>query len=397
MKPKVALIVAIVALAVGGGWMVFRYAPLARRADPAPAARPQAAPTTTTAVGAAPVQAAPQPSPAETGALFVAVPYDQSHVVFVFDQPRDLSPPVEKISPDLRAFGKPDEKLGDIGQLWEADPKLIARYPGFSTVAHVGEEFELQIKPGQNVRAVIKAPILADLGCLASLGFVAEVAAPGVEALSASANRYFLMRRAGGNSAGAAAQSSDAGEIAGWTATPAQQAQIEHLLQDAVKAGIAKVHADMQPDYDRAGADPAWVQSWRKHDEALARGEGKLNYEVQAFRLAPAGGPRLYVRAQWTIEGESVFLMTAWMRTEPEFVLEAVDPNHSRRLRWAEADELGNDLASLPKVMNVVDRTHDGWGDLLIYMPGLESYEVRLFHYSATGPVASEINISGGC
>jgi hypothetical protein len=55
------------------------------------------------------------------------------------------------------------------------------------------------------------------------------------------------------------------------------------------------------------------------------------------------------------------------------------------------------ELRDLGTILNVFDRHHDGHGELLIYSPGYEAFDIHLFRYTNAGPVPIEISHGGGC
>ena len=50
----------------------------------------------------------------------------------------------------------------------------------------------------------------------------------------------------------------------------------------------------------------------------------------------------------------------------------------------------------LATVVNVFDRP-DGYGDVLMSMPGYEGYGINLYHYNASGLFKTPVSIGDGC
>jgi hypothetical protein len=121
---------------------------------------------------------------------------------------------------------------------------------------------------------------------------------------------------------------------------------------------------------------------WQQHDERLARGEGKLFYDLQALRLTPDGQPRYYVRAQWTLDRETAFLMSAWARPDRDMLLEGVNTRPSRWLRLNEFQSERLGLDDLGVVLNVFDYDGDGWGEVLIGERLYDGFRIQLLEYS---------------
>lgn len=54
---------------------------------------------------------------------------------------------------------------------------------------------------------------------------------------------------------------------------------------------------------------------------------------MQTFRLTPDEQPRILVHAQWPLDGKPAFLLSAWIRSEPEMQVEEVQSRPSARMR----------------------------------------------------------------
>jgi hypothetical protein len=234
-------------------------------------------------------------------------------------------------------------------------------------------------------------------GCFAAPGFVADV--PRTYQIDDSA-KFFLVHRPAGVPAEAAGNAA-VGPLPDWTPAPEVRARIEQMLQARLKDDVAAVHNESATGYERAasaGADwKQWADQWSAFDARLARGEGRLDYYVQAFRLTPDGTPRLYVRARWTLDGTPAFLMTAWLRAEPTLVFQSVDTHTASLMRMGEMRGRTLGLDDLPTVLNVFDRRGDHEGELLLYSRGYEGFDIHLFRYTDTGPVPTTIAVGGGC
>ena len=162
-----------------------------------------------------------------------------------------------------------------------------------------------------------------------------------------------------------------------------------------------KVHAESVPVYERAeGIDEtwkAWSEHWKQLDGKLAHGQGKLEYDVQAFQLSPDGVPRLFVRARWAIDQKAAFLMSLWLRDDSTLTVEKVDASKAGAMRMGEYIGATLELRDLGTILNVFDRHRDGYGELLIYNPGYEGFDIHLFRYTSAGPVPTDISHGGGC
>jgi hypothetical protein len=149
----------------------------------------------------------------------------------------------------------------------------------------------------------------------------------------------------------------------------------------------------------------------------LIRGEGKLDYDVLAFRLTPDGFPRLFVRARWKLVNASVFLMSAWFKAESLAavtesaeaktlrvesskavalqrngqraevlpVLLSADSSWSSMLREGTATGALGDSLDFQTILNEFDADHDGWAELLIHSDQGPATVITLYLYSDLG------------
>jgi hypothetical protein len=141
----------------------------------------------------------------------------------------------------------------------------------------------------------------------------------------------------------------------------------------------------------------------------LVRGEGKLDYDVRAFRLTPDGVPRLFVRARWKLVNAPVFLMTAWFKSDSltadsskagsgiassknasfpaktSPILLSADSSWSSILREGQTTgDLGESL-DFQTVLNEFDADDDGWAELLIHSDQGSATTISLYLYSDLG------------
>lgn len=180
--------------------------------------------------------------------------------------------------------------------------------------------------------------------------------------------------------------------------SPETAADLETSLAAEFRNQLADVRWEMESEYQRETQRGAsWPEAWRRYDERLANGEGKLQYEGQELVLTPDGSPRLYIRARWVLEGRVVFLMGAWVKAQNSLQLEGVNVRPALWLRMGEFQHIPLDLEYLGTILNVTDYDADGWGEVIMGEIGYESFALTLYEYSARGLKETGIGFSGGC
>jgi len=333
---------------------------------------------------------------------FIAFRYDGTRVLFrVSDEISDFELDASQ-SKTLRSLGGP-VAVYDKGQVWEADQGLLDAHREFFNRAHAGEQWQLELSADSRILAVVQKPVVATAGCFEYAGFLAEVLPAGQKEFAASAKQYFLIHRKLDTAANQTSGSKPTrvGPLVDRETTPELRSEIEKLLDARMKAELPKVHADSVPEYERAeNVDEtlkAWSERWKTFDDKLARGEGKLDYDMQAFQLTPDGVPRLFVRAEWTIDGKPAFLMSLWLRAKPALAVDHADAGWAGIMRMRELMDSQLDLETLGNVLNVFDLHHDGYGQVLIYSTGYEGYGISLYRFTDAGLTGTKIAHGGGC
>jgi hypothetical protein len=304
----------------------------------------------------------------------------------------------EAQSKKLHSLEKPIAEY-DQGPVWEPDADLLNAHHELFDRAHAGERWELEVSANSRMPVVVQKPVVARSGCLVFAGFLAEVAPARQVEFAASEKQYFLIHQTSGISSQAIGRNSaNIGPLPDWKETPELRSQIEQFLKERMKNELPGVHAESVREYQRADEiSEALAERWKRFDQKLALGEGKLDYDTQAFQLSPDGIPRLFVRARWTIDQKPAFLMSLWLRAGSTLAVEAVDAGEARVMRMSEFFDIELGLPELGTVVNVFDRKGDGHGELLIYRSGYEGYDIHLFRYTDAGPVPTEISHGGGC
>ena len=357
---------------------------------------------------AAPVAVPPKASSAledSDSPSFIALRYDNTHVIFRLGDEGDFSledPEQEKTFVQLPG---PVAEYGGVPPS-EIEHGVFESVKQHYQVAHIGDQWQLEVSSGVRVPVVIQKPIEMSWGCSPNsftAGFIAEVI-PEVQALfGASPQKYFLVHKAASPpDLQTAAKPVHILELKDWKPTPEVRSQIEQLMTTTIKDDIAR-EAHQRWDRDKDIRDPgikAEYDAWRQFAEKTAAGQGKLTYETQAFQLSPDGYPRVLVRAQWMEEEDKAraFLISAWLRTGPTVAIEDTVKAGTRTM-WSKPGSNGEDdmsVSQLTIVLNVFDRP-DGYGDVLIYTPGYEGYSMTVYRYTDKGWADTNISMGDGC
>jgi hypothetical protein len=325
---------------------------------------------------------------------FIAERYDKARVIFGLGKDGDFR--IEDPE-QLKTF----HPLPDPGALrFEIDPAVFETVKQHYQEVSAGDQWQLEVAPGVRFPVIIQKPIGIRWMCSSNdftAGFIAEVAGEFQPAFAAAPQEYFLVHKALWP---ADSQSRDkplhVAELKDWNPAPEIRSQIEAAITAKVKEEIAVQYVERW-DQNKPEQDDGWKQFVDK----TAAGQGRLTYELQAFQLSPDGVPRVFARAKWMIEKDRAFLMSMWLRVGPRVTFEAMD-QEGTKTDWVTAEWMREHvdpmriLETLGTVVNVFDRP-DGYGDVLMYMQGYESYGIVLYHYNASGLFETPVSIGDGC
>jgi hypothetical protein len=263
------------------------------------------------------------------GPSFVAVRYDATHVVFMVangTEARFAEPASGHSSATLTRVSAPEKpaaQLAGMHELWE--PESLSSLPELVKKMSRDEDkqWTLELSPDSSIAVTLEQPVIAPNGCALGAGFLASIAPAQQAAFGASSQEYFVIRRAPAQLADPVHSSNYISELRDWKSTPGFQQQMAALLTVRMKQELARIDATVRANMQNPNQpQPAWPSArvrirpkeWLRLDARLVRDEGKLDYDVRAFRLTPDGAPRLFVRARWKLDDIPVFLMTAWFR-----------------------------------------------------------------------------------
>lgn len=178
--------------------------------------------------------------------------------------------------------------------------------------------------------------------------------------------------------------------------TDAQRRELEELIGRQLRITLPSLFA---PDPRITVASAQRQES--TYDRRLREGQGRLAYHVEAFRVAPDGDTRLFVRAYWAIGPRAQTGLTLWIRFDgASFSVERSDAGVSRFARYGEAKNMGLDIAARPEyagtLLNVIP-AGDGWSYLIMGERGYESAGVSVWKYSPVGPEDTGVQYAYGC
>jgi len=172
-------------------------------------------------------------------------------------------------------------------------------------------------------------------------------------------------------------------------------------LNDLLKREFPAIRVDTIPDFAKmADSGEAYMRSRAvdviRLDQAVARGDVKLKYDVQAFRLDPTGVPIWFVRAEWLAGQEQAFAAAVWIRAAERLHVIESDTGPARVLRSYEfQDRLERERLGL--VLTVLDRDHDGWAEVMMERSSSETISIFTREFSADGFVDSAVKYEAGC
>jgi hypothetical protein len=366
------------------------------------------------------------------GPAYVAARYDTTHVVFMVTTETESRFPVSAHTPNgsptrISAPARPAAPLAGLQELWEPDSQSLHFFPKIIQTTQPGDQWTMNLDPASTITVAVERPVIAPLGCSLAVGFLATVPPDQQSAFAASRSEYFAVRHAAVESANPPINlpaNKAIGEIS-WTRSPALTTEIESQLNARMKQELARIDAGLRANAHSPGATATempvgnvrpYLKEWIRADRALARGEGTLDYDIRAFRLAPDAQPRLYVRARWKLSDAPVFLMSAWFKTEmfkaenpkaemsraetvkanstagsDQVLLLSADSSWSAAMRNGEAPASLGETLDFQTILNEFDADHDGWAELLIHSQDAASTTIGLYLYTDVGLVPMKI------
>ena len=170
---------------------------------------------------------------------------------------------------------------------------------------------------------------------------------------------------------------------------------IESVLQQTFERESPKILEELTRGVRRDGIDDL-RQKYRR----VSAGGARINFDVQAFRLTPDGLPRLFVRAVWNLDGKTVFLMSAWLRTAPALEIEAADLHAAKQAVWLDFKYDGPmEPSYLGEVLNITDVDRDRFAEIVMLYHYYEGISIEISKYPPTGPGGAQViaKFGAGC
>ena len=331
--------------------------------------------------------------------LDVAHRYDDQRVVFLPKKVWDASIEPGRNTVLLESAALPAPVASQSGmQLWEwPSPEFQRRHQETVSRAPLGQRRLLFAGKGRRFRFKIEKHLFAQMNCEAGIVAMGRVERADLAAFRRVDEMHYLtlpeISGPPANPVDPPLAPARLGELPETSA--GSDPALEAALEDLLVRELPKVRQAAEQDV--VARRRGLLHAWRSYDKRLKKGEARLSYDRKTFRISPDGVPRLYVRAKWTLDEKTVFLLGAWFRSGDELTVEATDVGASHTLRTPEFQRMDLDLDWLDDVYNVFDHDDDGWGELLKDRRGYESYGFELFEYSEDGPSGPLASYSYGC
>lgn len=264
-----------------------------------------------------------------------------------------------------------------------------------------GDRWLIHTAPGQVFDATVERHVGGYVGCDQGRGVLLRVAPQHAKMFSGVTARYFIATPAAiGQPGNATTVDSAVWPLAISALTRDLRQSIESILNGTLERELPKVQKETAPSlaHELEGpyrASRTWARERLQIEDALKRGEGRLQYDAQPFQLAPDGVPVLFVRATWLVGKQQAFAAALWLRAGPS--VEVLDTNvwPAAAMRYS-LFRNGVAPSHLGLILNVLDRDRDGWGEVLFSTQGYESESITLLEYSAAG-FQKGVGLSGGC
>jgi hypothetical protein len=336
--------------------------------------------------------------PAIPPAYFIAHRYDATRVVFSLERTFRHDPDLRQRSLAHNPTRLPDPaaRLGGM-TLWSMDEEFWKQHAGELTGPAPGDRWIVKAGGLTEFHCTIERLAMAEISCGTAIVAIGQVDPAEQTAFKLVSERHYLVVSEASATSASPPQAGPAllKELPALAAE--EKEKLEASLQEQFQRELPRVRRAAGASYALM-ARLGRMNSWQERDERLARGEGKLLYDLRALRLTPDGELRYYVRARWTLDGETAFLMSAWVRPDHNMFVESVyrRPSEWMRMNEFQSERLG--LNDLGFILNVFDYDGDGWGEILIAQRRPDGFDMHLLEYSERrGLVRTGIGYRYGC
>lgn len=265
-------------------------------------------------------------------------------------------------------------------------------------VAPSSNRWSVHLAPGLVIDAVAEQVVGGYAACDEAVGVLLRAVPEHATALARSPARYFVALPSGAGSARAAGRSSLGARPV--PPSPEWRPALESALDELLARELPRVRAEAAPALSRmeastVGYHRSWARERWRVEIAMERGEGKRQYDVQAFQLGP-GAPVYFARAEWLVERRQGFAASLWFRTDPRVDVIEADVRPALWLRMFEFQgRVARDHLGL--VLNVIDRDGDGLAEVIFLKAGYEGFRISLLEYSSSGLTPTGLSYGGGC
>ncbi len=318
--------------------------------------------------------------PAHT--CYVAHRYDDSRVVFSLDRTFANDPELRRrgLAQNPSRLPDPAARLAGMS-LWKMGDAFWKRHAGELSGPDPGDRWVLKAGGRTSFHCTIERLAMAEFGCGTTVVALALVDQSERQAFERLSELHYLIIPDSGDVEPAPA---DPEPVVLREAPPLSgdaKERLESTLEELLKRELPKVRASSAANYALM-SQLGRRNPWPHRDERLARAEGKLSYDLQAVRLSPDGQARYYVRAEWVLDKDVAFLLSAWVRPDRDMLIESVNDRPSLWLRMDEFQSERLGLDDLGILLNVFDYDGDGWGEVLMGQRAYEGYHMHLLEYS---------------
>jgi hypothetical protein len=277
-----------------------------------------------------------------------------------------------------------------------ASDTLSARVPAALQTAR----WQLHAGSGRTFDATADRIVGGVAACQQAVAVLLTIAPPQQPAFKTVPQRYFVAEAQSQPRSGGEAARTVVGVLPSPSLTAARRQSLESLLNDVLARDLPAIRAQADPEVARMASSTvpyhrSWAAERRRVDEALSRGDVRLAYDIQAFRLDPSGAPVYFVRAEWLAGARQAFAAALWLRGDPFQIVEV----NTRPASWLRMFEFQGAVSrvQLGLVLNVLDRNRDGWGEIVMARGAYESVGIEVLQYSGDGLVPTGVSFVGGC